>query len=266
MEEIGNRQPVVGTALHTKNMIKKILKTFVPTRVKEEVRKAWKEFEIEMPRYEQENLVASFSAWGEDRIIKSWLDLKGVDPREVRYLDIGAAYPVFLSNTYLLYKNGGSGVLVEPDPKSVARLKEVRTRDTVLDVGVAAKSGSGKLLLLTASVFNTFSVEAAEKDVSQSRDWKEDQRQDIVGTVDVKLVTINEILEAQFAAGPLHVLSIDVEGMDFAVLSGMDFQRFAPLVICTEIGAGRAVYEGILSPFGYQFVCWTPDNYIFVKM
>jgi len=219
-----------------------------------------------MPLCEQGNLIASFSAWGEDRIIKSWLDLKGIDPKAVRYLDIGAAYPVFLSNTYLLYKNGAQGVLVEPDPQQVARLRANRARDTVLDVGVAAASGRGKLLQLTAPVFNTFSVEAAEKAVTQSRGWKEDQRQDIVGEVDVRLVTINEILEEQFVSCAPHVLSIDVEGLDFSVLRGMDFERFAPLIICTEIGGERAAYEEILAPFGYEFVCWTPDNFIFVRM
>ena len=219
-----------------------------------------------MPKWEQPHYLPSFSAWGEDRIIKSWLDIKGIPPHEVRYLDIGAAYPVFLSNTYLLYKNGGRGVLVEPDPKQVKLLREVRTEDLVLEVGVAVEKGRGKLLQLTSPVFNTFSVAAAEKAVEQSKGWKECQRQDVVGAVDVELVTLNEILEVHFSKSPMHVLSIDVEGMDFSVIQSLDFDRFKPLVICTEIGSEQAVYEKMLSKHGYQFVCWTPDNFIFVQM
>lgn len=219
-----------------------------------------------MPKWEEPHYLPSFSAWGEDRIIKSWLDIKGIAPQEVRYLDIGAAYPVFLSNTYLHYKNGGSGVLVEPDPKQVNYLREVRPRDIVMDVGVAAERGRGKLLQLTSPVFNTFSSVAAEKAVEQSKGWKPYQRQDVIGEVEVELLTLNQILTEHFSVSPLHVLSIDVEGMDFSVLQSLDFDRFQPLVLCTEIGSDRDAYEDLLSKYGYQLVCWTPDNYIFVRV
>jgi hypothetical protein len=59
----------------------------------------------------------SYSAAGEDRIVLAWLEMGyRLDIRNVRYLDVGANDPSVLSNTFLLYQLGASGVLVEPDP------------------------------------------------------------------------------------------------------------------------------------------------------
>ena len=45
------------------------------------------------------------------------------------YLDIGAADPTALSNTYLFYTRGCHGVLVEPNPARLGALRSVRPRD-----------------------------------------------------------------------------------------------------------------------------------------
>jgi hypothetical protein len=48
---------------------------------------------------------------------------------EVTYLDIGAHHPTRLSNTYLFYKRGFQGVVVEPDPELMGAIRRVRPRD-----------------------------------------------------------------------------------------------------------------------------------------
>ena len=54
----------------------------------------------------------SYAQMGEDLVCDHYLGepLKGV------YLDIGAYEPIFLSNTYLFYKRGWTGITVEPNP------------------------------------------------------------------------------------------------------------------------------------------------------
>jgi FkbM family methyltransferase len=218
-----------------------------------------------LPLHAREHAHFSFAAWGEDRIMDSWLILKGVNPTEVRYLDVGAAYPVFLSNTYAFYRRGGSGVLVEPDPTQAAELKRIRPRDEVVQAGAAECSGRSHLIRMSSPVFNTFNSDAAEKVVNQSRGWMPYQRQEVVDTIEVAMQSLGDILEKYFSDRLLHILSIDVEGMDYKLLRSIDFNRFRPLIICTEIGTALDHYTELLKPFGYQFVCWTPDNYIFVK-
>src|SRR5436189_6164104 len=76
----------------------------------------------------------SYAQQNEDLIVADllkWLDIK-----EIHYLDIGAAEPVQDSNTYLFYKQGHRGVLVEPNPAYGPKYREVRPGDKWLEVGV----------------------------------------------------------------------------------------------------------------------------------
>ena len=87
------------------------------------------------PTLPRDVATVSFSAFGEDVIVASWLRAAGLDMREIRYLDVGAGEPRQLSNTCLLYTLGASGVLVEPDPDQANALLAARSRDTVVNVG-----------------------------------------------------------------------------------------------------------------------------------
>src|SRR2546430_2805880 len=57
----------------------------------------------------------SYSQCGEDLLVN--FIFGAIRQSAVSYLDVGAHHPTFLSNTYLFYKAGGSGVCVEPDPR-----------------------------------------------------------------------------------------------------------------------------------------------------
>lgn len=249
-------------------MLKQILKKFSTQGQRVFISKHATNFlNLLSPSYEREHLRPSFSAWGEDRIIDAWLTIKGVQASDVRYLDVGAAYPVFLSNTYLFYRGGGRGVLVEPDPSQGTKLTTVRPRDALLPVGVT-HTGERKasLIQMSSPVFNTFVPLFAEKAVEQSKGWADYQRQEITGRVDVDLVSMNEILEEHFSLGDLHVLSIDVEGMDFQLLASVDFAKYLPWAICAEAAVPREQFLEVLSPHGYSLVAVTPDNYIFFRV
>jgi hypothetical protein len=55
----------------------------------------------------------------------------------------------------------------------------------------------------------------------------------VAATVSVPRQGINEILATHFAAAP-DLLSIDIEGLDLAVLQAIDFGSCRPAVICAE--------------------------------
>jgi FkbM family methyltransferase len=203
----------------------------------------------------------SYSASGEDRFVLSWLEVRyGIDVRKVRYCDIGANHPTDLSNTFLFYHFGARGVLVEPDPNLCTSLRSKRSRDTVLNVGVAFdERRSANLHRLTSSVFNTFLPHQAQNAVDHSKEWKPYQRQAIVDQIKIPLVPANDILSEHFPDG-LDFLSIDAEGVDLPILQSINFDRFRPKMICIEASAD---FDPILRPAGYEFVAKTPDNLIF---
>src|SRR5215212_1634234 len=82
----------------------------------------------------------SYSQSGEDIIIDALFEnFKG---KEKTYLDIGANDPVICNNTYLLYKKGWRGVLVEPDAAMCEVVKAKRPADTILNIGIGLSNES----------------------------------------------------------------------------------------------------------------------------
>ena len=105
----------------------------------------------------------SFSQQGEDivlyHLLHDWMKLTAPV-----YLDIGAADPVESNNTYLLYWTGGRGVLVEPNPEYVRRLRLERPGDIVVPagIGVTDAAEADYYMMRGAPTLNTFSPEQVE--------------------------------------------------------------------------------------------------------
>jgi FkbM family methyltransferase len=210
--------------------------------------------------------IASYAASGEDLLAWSWISRVETDVSRIRYLDIGAAHPTHLSNTFLFYRRGASGVLIEPDPDQAKRLALARPRDVVVNAG-AAFNGCARLTLTktTNPLFNSFSRERAMSVVEQSRSWHPSQRQEIVDSVEAELIPSNDLLARHFSSAPLHFLSIDVEGVDFDVLRSIDFCRFSPLLVCIEAQASIDEHLQVLGP-AYRLIFQSPDNFMFGRL
>jgi FkbM family methyltransferase len=213
-----------------------------------------------------------YSGHGEDALIVGWFRHFGVDPAKARYLDIGAAHPIRLSNTYMLYRLGARGVLVEPDPDQAQALRRARPNDVVIDAGMAFdERRRASLFRLTSPVYNTFSRERAERIVAVSRSWTPDQRQEIRDAVEVPLIPVNEVIAGNFATGEApNVVSIDVEGVDLPILRSLDTDLLSrdpevPCFICIEAGDPLEEVNPILDPMGFELTARTPDNWLFLR-
>jgi FkbM family methyltransferase len=169
----------------------------------------------------------SFSQAGEDQIIRYLFELlKIANPS---YLDIGANHPVIGNNSFYFYIRGGRGVCVEPDPSFYSVIKKKRPRDIVLQTGVNTGSAEKAELYIFPhpySGWNTFVREEAEKREKETgiavkkTEW-------------VSLVNINDVIQKYFHPHP-NLLSIDVEGLDLAIVQSMNFALYKPEVICIE--------------------------------
>jgi FkbM family methyltransferase len=191
----------------------------------------------------------SYAQQGEDLIVENILKMVGMKG-PATYLDVGAYDPVFDSNTYALYRAGGHGVLVEPNPAKIARLESVRPRDKTLNagVGLSAQPTTGDYYVIagqSAGLLNTFSKEDAEELQRKSPGQKVIEK-----VLKMPLLNINTIMQEHLGGAP-NFLSIDTEGMDLDILKTVDFERFRPDVICVETLAvgGDAVNVDILKLF-----------------
>jgi FkbM family methyltransferase len=173
----------------------------------------------------------SYAQQGEDLIVGNLLDTMGIT--KPSYLDVGAFDPVELSNTYALYKGGGRGVLVEPNPAKTRRLERVRPRDRTLNIGVgiSPERTTGTYYVIggpSQGSLNTFSKEEATRVQAASGG-----AHFIEKVIQLPLENINTIMQQQFGGAP-NFLSIDTEGFDLDILRSVNFDRYRPDVICVE--------------------------------
>lgn len=178
----------------------------------------------QLQRNSMENSKVSYAQSGEDLILQYLFTVLGIE--RVSYLDVGAHHPSYLSNTYLFYQNGGRGVCVEPDPSLYKEFSGKRPRDTHLNCGVGITPGEAEFFVMSTSTLNTFSREEAERYQSYGQ-------QRILKTIKMELKTINEIIAKNFKKSP-NLVSLDVEGYDYAIMQSFDFSKYRPEVFCLE--------------------------------
>nr|WP_269278647.1 FkbM family methyltransferase [Oxalobacter aliiformigenes] len=138
---------------------------------------------------------------------------------------------------------------------------EQRPRDINLNIGISDKPGNLEFYCIDEySGRNTFDRKTAEKFVLEHPEFKIRE----IKTIEVK--TINDIIK-QYNNGIFpDLLSIDIEGLDYRVLSSADFSNSFPKVICAEItqlNNDENICE-LLESRGYIPYTYTIGNIIFV--
>lgn len=204
----------------------------------------------------------TYAQHGDDVIVMCLLHSMGIS--NPTYLDIGAHHPFNISNTALLYKCGGRGINVEPNPNLFVNFSKMRPEDVNLNVGVAPNAGSLTFYMIDDfSGRNTFDFETADQFVKAHPEFS------ITKAMEIEVLTINDIIH-QYASGKYpDFLSIDVEGLDEGIIASADFSMSRPKVICVEISnasgeKGRGRISEILEGNGYYCVMRAVSNLIFV--
>ena len=175
-------------------------------------------------------LQEQYGQLGEDLILegllKSAFAARGLQPQQIRYLEIGANHPIQTSNTYLFARKwGGQGVLVEANPALIDRLRAVRPNDLVLNLAVVPEADR-KTVQLNVSQHS----ELSSVDLGHLRSFGQLGQLDRV--VDVPAITLDALFEQHGGTG-LHLMSIDIEGVDLDVLASSAF-ACRPLLVVTE--------------------------------
>lgn len=182
-------------------------------------------YKVFTPPYTPEPYPHTFSQTGED-VIANFL-FEGLGITHPTYLDIGANDPVWGNNTFLFYRKGGKGVCIEPDITLFENLKNVRERDVCLNVAVDLfDKKEADFYIFSEPSLNTLSKEEAEFR-EKNGSFK------IVKVIKIPTITVNQTMENYFDGAP-DFLSIDVEGLDLEILKSINYEKFRPIVICTE--------------------------------
>ena len=189
-----------------------------------------------------------FSQKAMDLQVKSLFDSIGRDISKIRYLDIGANMWLLYNNSYLFYRAGANGVLVEANPDFVDEIKKNRPRDNAVMCGCSdIKSEEEWTYYKTRHAgYNTFIKEIADTYASKGLDVQE---------IKIPMKYIGDILEENFKDGHIDFMSVDVEGMGTRIVDAIDFNRYDIDVILLEMDfdeeASRKIYMK-LHELGYE--------------
>lgn len=187
----------------------------------------------------------SYAQCAEDLLVRYIFNLRGI--KNPTYLDIGANDPLRLSNTALFYNTGSTGINIEANPMLINAFKRQRPRDINLNVGISDKKEELDFFLMEDNTLSTFSKSEAEAMVKNGHR--------ILETKKVELVNIGYILEKYCNNIFPDFLSIDVEGLDFAILKSIDYSRSRPKVICVEAAEHSPIGAGARRDDLIDFLC-----------
>lgn len=168
----------------------------------------------------------SYSQSGEDLIADYFFESIGI--KQPSYIDIGANQPIKGNNTYLFYLKGSKGICIEPDISLIPSLKKARVRDIILNMGVSVTvAAQADFYFFDGhyNAWNTFSKEDADKKSKESGIAYRQSK--------VQLETVESIVDKHTFQN-VNFISLDVEGLDLAILKSIDFNKIRPELLCVE--------------------------------
>ena len=201
-----------------------------------------------------------YSQYGEDTIMFKYLTK---EPQ--LYIDIGAGDPSEYSNTLKLSKLGWSGLLVEPSPRFIPKLKEQRQNTPIYEGAILDYDGHVQLsfkedmgVVDKSWLYYDYKTEVIKEYANK---WEGQ-------VVEVPCLTFENLLKKYPKFKNAEFVSIDVEGTEEFVLKGVDFKTFKPKLICIEWTIRhrdqRPEWEYLLLPY-YNFVEKTDGNAFYTR-
>jgi len=165
-----------------------------------------------------------FSQTGEDMILAHLFD----DRLNGFFIDVGAHHPIKYSNTYYFYRKGWRGINIDPTPGSMRLFNRFRPLDTNIELAIHTIPGEIEMNLYNEGALNTLSEKTVQQRQVKGR-WHP------VGTCKVQCQPLASVLEKYWPPGrPIDFLTVDVEGLEMAVLKSNDWVRFRPRVVLVE--------------------------------
>lgn len=205
------------------------------------------------------SIMISYSQNFEDVILQRVL----ADVKTGCYLDVGASSPVHESNTVAFYQKGWRGICIDP-LSCRSQWEQVRPEDIFVNAAVGDKPGQ-----TTFHIYNKFNQISTTSGETVEH-WKQNGV-DPDESVTVPVVTLDMVLAQHLGGRELHLLAIDVEGMEKDVLMGLTLEKFRPWVMVIEAtvpgmqAPSHQHWEPIVLAAGYQMVYFDGLNRFYLS-
>lgn len=200
----------------------------------------------------------SFSWFGEDLVVSGLFREMNIE--RPSYLDVGCNHPYEGNNTALLYLKGSNGVNIDANYNCIQLMEAERPDDINVCVGVCGGDACEKdfFLLSDYDGLNSFDEEYINNYINTLLIKRDDVR-----TIQVKCLSLKDIIDTYCDGVFPDYFDLDVEGLDDEVIASYDFTQNGPKIICVE-SHSEPVCEQLLSQ-GYVRYFSTVHNVIYVK-
>ena len=180
--------------------------------------------------------------------------------RDGFYVDVGCYHPLHRNNTYLLHKQGWSGINIDTSKFSIDLFNYMRPKDINYNCAISNKNEIIKLF---------YQKEFSQLNTTESLQAKT-VFQGNVKEKEIEAFTLNEILNRnEYKNTKIDFLDIDVEGADLKVLEGLSFDKFKPELVCIEIHAKEIeksdIYNFLINK-NYQLLWSGVFSHIFKRL
>jgi len=192
----------------------------------------------------------TYAQYNEDVILLALLH----DVKQGYYIDVGANHPVRDSVTFLFYQRGWRGVNIEPVKELYDQLVKHRKRDVSLNCGAGSKRGTLTLREYTETQGHSTFVDLVKTDHDVSEPYHD---------YDVEVKALAQIIKEQ---GNPHIsfLKIDVEGFEYEVIKGNDWEKYRPEIVCVEANNVKQDWSQILTDHAYTLFIFDGLNEYYI--
>jgi FkbM family methyltransferase len=202
----------------------------------------------------------SFSQFGEDLIIENLINKQnGI------YVDVGCNNPIKGNNFFKLYLLGWKGICIDGNEKVLKNYNIIRPRDIIVNELISEKEK--ELVFYIADDDKVSTASASQFKIAKEM-WKFNE----LNQKKIVAKTLTQVLDLHLNPNyKVDVLSVDVEGMDFEVLLGLNFKKYKPKLIIIELGEldkiniqENNIYKLLINN-GYKFISQTFITSFFIN-
>ena len=187
-----------------------------------------------------------FSQYGQPELIRKYL------PKAASrwVVDVGAHDGIDGSNSRGFILEGWQALLIEPLPSVFEQLREnTAPFDNVILEQCACAESEGE----ASFHIGLDGPDGQTSSLCEDEVWKSNRSGHAIS---VQVRRLDSLLKKHNCPADFALLLVDAEGMDFEVLRSLDFSRYRPAVICTEIYQSNPVKDTSKAEFlaanGYQ--------------
>lgn len=171
----------------------------------------------------------SFAQGAEDILISHIFSYHSPKTGPGFYVDVGCNAPIRYSNTFDLYLRGWRGICIDANSRIIDEFRRVRKRDVAICAAVSDSENEVTLYKSTEDAVSTI-------DEQRIVEWKKHFEFPEAFQERMVTQTLTSLLDrCPNVPDEIDLLSIDVEGHDYKVLLGLDFDRYRPTVIVIEM-------------------------------